>query len=484
MRIFLLLSALFPLRTQNHTSWYSDYCADSVESNVIAGLSASELASVGSLEQVQVLFRHGARVTAGHQCFNNKFQPVWNCSLATLFASHIKDGGDKKAALSESLVFRKIFQTDNAWQDNVYPGNCMAGQLIKKGAEQEMRNGRNLRSRYVGDDTRIHLWGKNDGLPKMSSSEIYLYSTNYQRTQASLYYLLLGLYRQEMIPGEVPLHTSDEETDHFALHKSNCPIFEAKVSSEWASVFNKFSLNPVFKAFDQEWLATFGKHFEQTDSDCVLSNICAGNKMPPQLSDTSSQIFIDATAYGLEMHNEYWRNKQTSEPFASMMLQDFKHKFDQLKASGMPRLALWSAHDSTISCFLSQMEMMDEHGGPFPVYATLVTIETYLLNDGSYGVRVTRNGEPITSLIPDCHGANICKAEVFFNKLEVVDWDPICSTAYSRSDGHVDVIVVVVAVVCGTFVVGLLISYLKKKLNLRTWIYTPLQEFKEDIKVV
>jgi len=484
MRIFLLLSALFPLRTQNHTSWYSDYCADSVESNVIAGLSASELASVGSLEQVQVLFRHGARVTAGHQCFNNKFQPVWNCSLATLFASHIKDGGDKKAALSESLVFRKIFQTDNAWQDNVYPGNCMAGELIKKGAEQEMRNGRNLRSRYVGDDKRIHLWGKDDGLPKLSSSEIWLYSTNYQRTQASLYYMLLGLYRQEMIPGEVPLHTRDAETDHFAVHKSNCPQFQAKLSSAWTSVLNKFSLNPVFKVFDKEWLATFDKHFEQTDSDCILSNFCAGNNLPPQLSDTSSKIFIDATSYGLQMHNEFYQNEETSVPLASMMLQDFKHKFDLLKASGLPKLALWSAHDSTISCFLSSMEMMDKHGGPFPVYATLITIETYLLKHGGHGVRVTRNGRPITSLIPECHGANICKAEVFFNKLDVVDWDPICSTADSRSYGHVNGIVIVVGVVCGTFVVGLLISYLKKKLNFRTWIYTPLQEYKEDIKII
>jgi len=424
--MYLLLCLLFLLRAQNHTSFYSEYCADSVENNVIAGLTEAQLTFVDSLEQVQILFRHGARVAATEGCYNIEVEPVWNCSdTSTLFIPLVKSDIQDWSASDDPLIFHKVFQTDALVQDNTHPGDCLNGQLLVKGAEQEWQNGKNLRDRFIGDDRQIHLWS-NSSIPKLSSPEIYLYSTNVQRTQASLYYLLLGLLETQGLGlGEIAVHTRDREQDHFSIGHGPCDAFDVLEDSIWESIQKNVSSTPEYISFTQEYLANFGKPFSRYETDCALANFCAGNEMPDQLSDPSEQFFIDATSYGLEMQVEYFSNEMANQPFAAKMLQDMKYKFDLLTGKGYPKFVAWSAHDSTLLAFLNGMGMVDEKGGPFPVYATLLTIETYLLTNGTYGVRVTRNGRPITSLMPECE-EDICDADVFFTKLVDDGWGYDC----------------------------------------------------------
>jgi len=417
MRVVFLILALG--LAQNHTKFYAEYCADDVSQNVISDLTDEEYESVNQLEQLQILFRHGARTVAGeHVCFGD-WVPEWNCTVRTLFG--IEDS--QTSGNVPETIFQKIFHTDTPnYQDNVYAGDCMTGQLIEKGIEQQSQNGANLRSRFVGDgsDLKKTLFTQGD-MPSLASSDVHLYSTNYQRTQASLYFLLQGFYNSDQL-GVVPLHTRDKDADYYTLKKWNCKGFSDKYDEEDQKTRDQMTGTAEYKEFAKRWERKVGVPPDQGTTDCTLAHYCADpNLLPPSLRDTTDQTFIDATSYGLETNNKFNENgKDVIDPLAAMYLADQRAKWKEFLANGYPKFAAWSAHDSTVSAYLNGMDLFDNN---FPVYATLLTIEIYSMVAGGYGVRVTRNGQPITQLMPECAGGtNICPIDTFFSKLSVPSW--------------------------------------------------------------
>jgi 2-phosphoxylose phosphatase len=158
-------------------SFNPEYCSKDYESKSIPALSATQLTQVDSLAQVQVMIRHGARTPyALFPCWKN-YDVTWNnCNVTELMMespsyTSMDPGAD--------WLFRKIYDGSA----NYLGGNCLTGQLLLEGYNQELSNGIHLNEAYMQGDLKLFptaVWDEID-----NSAEVYLRSDDEQRTVMS-----------------------------------------------------------------------------------------------------------------------------------------------------------------------------------------------------------------------------------------------------------------------------------------------------------
>ena len=120
---------------------------------------------------MQLLHRHGDR-TPVHSLPGFLENVSWNCSDSVL----------EDVAENDSLKLRKVYFEGR----QALRGNCMLGQLTKRGEEQLRQLGRSFRELYV---EKLKL------MPREMDQELMLLrSTDVPRTIRSAYHFLSGLY--------------------------------------------------------------------------------------------------------------------------------------------------------------------------------------------------------------------------------------------------------------------------------------------------
>jgi hypothetical protein len=186
-RIYKLLSVfntiillLFLLNDRNFAYSYLPtydipYCShddQNPNARAIPPLTASQRVRVDSLEQVQIVFRHGARSLAitSCKCWDN-YQPWNHCNVSELMTE------TTTKSPSVPWYYRKVYDGS----PNFLGGNCMAGQLIAEGYQQEINNGNFLRHAYLEGDLKLfesRNWTE-------VSDDVYFRSDDEQRTLMS-----------------------------------------------------------------------------------------------------------------------------------------------------------------------------------------------------------------------------------------------------------------------------------------------------------
>jgi hypothetical protein len=153
------------------------YCSKDIASKQIPPLSADELAQVVELKQVQVMIRHGARTPyALFPCWKD-YDVSWNnCNVTELM---IESPSMTSPNRPTEWLFRKLYDGSA----NYLGGNCLTGQLLTEGYEQEMTNGEILYDAYIAGD--LPLFPTNDWEELNTTTEIYLRSDDEQRTLMS-----------------------------------------------------------------------------------------------------------------------------------------------------------------------------------------------------------------------------------------------------------------------------------------------------------
>jgi len=341
------------------------------------------------LVHVTALIRHGARTpwagAPGYQCWDGYWQSeetgVWNCDLMTYMSPPSTgkyDGNrrenaeeDSKGILEEEpdFLFEKrydalkfasskqqqssIYQVDPQYTTtgNELNGTCQLGQLLTRGYDQELSNGKHIRQAYFYDgnktadehaasDPRMRLWdltvdrtGRTDvndaagdaAMTNNSASDATVATTtatgtigdptkkifqepnlryradDEQRTLMSGQILLRGLFGPELLSSMhnddestvIRLHTGDYSKDVLSINSAICPRLdelqqEAYGSEEFRN-WNETSAEVVeVRRFVKEELGL--DVIPSSMLDCLMTTICTDRTLPDFVNDYDGSL--------------------------------------------------------------------------------------------------------------------------------------------------------------------------------------------------
>ncbi|TMW56682.1 hypothetical protein Poli38472_006692 [Pythium oligandrum] len=393
------------------------YCndLDHIEETKIQPLTAEQADRVASLEQVQLVARHGARVPyarvfcwdgAGHNPVNAK----WSCSTSSVSSQDI---GFKSDSGYGRLYGKKYLD-----YNNILKGSCVVGALLPEGREQHHINGKLLRDAYVGEDD-LKLFSSDD-LASIPSGAIYLRSDDQERTVGSGQALVDGLFPPDgsnpALDSMLTWHVSDMATDYINSNDRICPLmgFIANESAGSAD-FQRHINDPATVKVEKDFGNLVGNFSWDSILECLSIARCNNLDLPKGVDEELfTKVFGEVEArQGLFLtFNNSWYAKVAMQPLVSELLS----RMDPIinGSATTPRLAITMGHDSTIMPLMAAVvrENWDRKWTP---YAGIFTIELYKTKSNSHAVRVLFKGEPVK--LPECKDT-LCDIDDFQKAVE------------------------------------------------------------------
>lgn len=462
--------------------YYPPYCStpDDMSQRNVPPLRDDSRYGESRLRHVTAVIRHGARTPwgGGLPCWQgyqeNPATAVWNCNLTTFNspppATRVREEEDEDDDNSDFhddaeglFLFEKRYTAlynPEYNLSNELNGTCQAGQLILPGYEQEVSNGRHLRTAYLFDSTQK---GHDRRLKLIDSSvdepwkDLYVRSDDEQRTVMSGQLILRGMLATELDRHVkkhqrypiVPLYTADYSRDVVAPNPDVCPRLQEikeRVQQTWDyRVFNESREVATLRNFQTNVLGAE----EDMGIDCLMTTICTDRPLPMAIDDykggdEDSEFGMEPpdspTDYGtnlfLRLYNFYVRkytfvatynnneySKLAMGPLWSEIMDNVNavvHEQDTIlypKPRPTPKVAVFAGHDTTIIPLLASLG--DAYDEKWPPYASMVLLEIHELNiDGrktksrypsDYGFRLLYNGRALTSLVQGCPpDADVC----------------------------------------------------------------------------
>ena len=294
-----------------------------------------------------------------------------------------------------------------------YLWNEGLGELTPKGMQQEYELGVRLHQRYI---EQYHL------LPThYASDNLYVESTDTNRTLMSAQCFLLGLYplgsgpylnqNQFALPSgfqPIPVHI---ENNYLIIKPRRNPISLIRMNYEYYKLNkNKYLFNEKFKRWSD---ATGIKIKDFSDLDTLADTLFVRQQHNIPLPNGISQADADEIIF-ISTNNwlTLFQQSDFSYPTGHKFLVRLK-KYLQDAASDKNKLKsiFFFAHDSTILGILDTMGVQQNH---WPQYAEDLNFSLFQDNK-NYFVKITLNDKPI--IIPTCQ-SNTCAWSQF---LEVVN---------------------------------------------------------------
>lgn len=396
-------------------STYPDYCSKDIATrNMIPPLSDDQRALVSELKQVHVMIRHGARTPyTDYSCWKDYSKLVsWNnCNITELM---VASDSYTSTDISSLWLFRKIYDGS----PNALGGNCLTGQLIQDGFDQQKENGRILAATYLNGFLPLFPSGRWEDL---SEGEVYLRSDDEQRTLMSGQILVQNMFqvRKETI---VPWHTGDYDLDQIRENSQACPRLqtlaeEATLSMDQGQreregeerVSLSRQLNRVFGEGTWVWGYTL---------DCLMTTVCTGRDVPEGMTQSLFDSTISRAereyAYIALFNDSQWSRlamRTVTKQIRENLLSVIKERKDAKK------FVLFSAHDTSVMPLLAAVlgDNWDKRWAP---YASMVTLEFYKgsgeVNMVSFFFRLVYNGVP--QIVPGCPDS-LCDVSVLLETL-------------------------------------------------------------------
>jgi hypothetical protein len=465
---------------------YPPYCStpEYMEKRAIPPLLISDDEKT-QLVHVTALIRHGSRTPYGgppsYKCWNGYWDSIdtgiWNCDLKTYSSppATTKEKGkqvDEDGNLLEEepdFLFEKRYDAAH----NILNGTCQLGQLLAKGYEQELSNGKHLRQAYFYDgnntadehaaaDPRMRLWdltqnhtngGRKASTPIIGDHTKAIYqepNLNYrahdeQRTLMSGQVLLRGLFGPELAAtgddktAVIKLHTADYPMDVFTPNGIVCPRVkelenEAYESEEYKRWVETSEEAKTVKAFMNDKLGL--DEVPEAILDCMMTTICTDRKLPDVLNDWGSDggMFELVANFAVKNFTFPYKHNEAAYPKLGMgplwleimsnILQIVGSDNQPSSSSDMPppKLALFSGHDTTLMPILSTLG--DKvWSGEWSPYASMLQIEIHEVLDtdarypSGYAFRLIYNGDVLTSKMGGCPESDLCDAQVLVKQV-------------------------------------------------------------------
>jgi len=406
----VLANAWFP-------SAYPEYCSQNMDDRDIPPLSSAESDQVTELKQVQVMIRHGARTPYSYFSCWKDYDVTWNnCNVSELMLASPSYTQEDRPS---TWLFRKLYDGS----PNALGGNCLTGQLLLKGYEQQTTNGEILYQAYLNSSLPLFasdIWDDlNEGYT------MYLRSDDEQRTLMSGQIMLHSMFNVSE-ETTVTWHTGDYNLDQIYPNSEVCPRLNtisstAFGSAQWLAENGSASIDLLNVELDSLW----GKGLWTWDNalDCLMTTVCTDRQLPGgsgavQMSD---EIFNAAVA---QVEYEYaykslYNNSLWAKTAVGNTAWHMRNNLQSMLDGGPLKFALFSAHDTSVMPLLAAL-LGDAWDGKWASYAALVSFEVYSASSasqvgvGGYYFRMIYNGKVVR--LPDC-SADLCPLDTLLETL-------------------------------------------------------------------
>eukprot|EP00099_Drosophila_melanogaster_P015999 NP_524917.1 acid phosphatase 1, isoform A [Drosophila melanogaster] len=303
------------------------------------------------------------------------------------------------------------------------------GDLTNLGKQEHYDLGKWLRNRY------------SNLLPPIYSNEnIYVQSTDVDRTLMSAQSNLAGLYEPQ---GEdiwntdinwqpIPIHTSPEREDPILAAKAPCPAYDYELASLESS--------PEFKALTEKHRNLFAYLSEKggrpvktfIDAQYLNNTLFIENLYNMTLPKWTKMVYgreeltyVSNFAFAISSYT-----RKLARLKAGPLLKDIFQRFKE-KSSGSlkPDRSMWvySAHDTTVASVLNALKLFELHSPP---YTACIMMELRVDETNTPLVSIfykNTTAEPLPLDIPGCGpSCPLTKLMNIYEDVLPVDWEREC----------------------------------------------------------
>ncbi|CAG9331049.1 unnamed protein product [Blepharisma stoltei] len=307
----------------------------------------------------------------------------------------------------------------SSWDLGVWPQGY--GELTPEGYRQHYLNGKEMAYRYIEQAQLIS--------PKFSVSEIYIRSTDLNRTVMSVQSQLYGMFsngpqlaqtafNQKAVPpllnvqnqqqaitalGEhalpngyqpVPVHVVSASYDNMLVGSSiaACPRMAEILQAQQQTDIYKQKVAAYTQGLQKQISQVFGITVSYEVAGYMADTLTTDKfhkfDWPPGVTD---EMYYQM--YGNQNYtNSYFYTPEASSLAGSQFFQAILDQFDgTISGTSTRKFGFYSAHDTTLIAFLNFLGVFD---GNNPIYASTLIFELHN-NNNAYAVHISYNGASI-----------------------------------------------------------------------------------------
>lgn len=371
-----------------------------------------------SLQQVQVIFRHGARTPLVNLNYSydipNIEESIWDAE--SLMQKNFEVDVRYKLMLDNGMEPSKS-EAENVYLNRgTLRGGCYTGQLTAIGKEGMYNVGKLLAKEYIHKHGLIS--------PVYSPTEVYVRSSNIKRTILSATSLLAGLYGKENIQEPVQMFTKPSTEEDMYPNWGHCNNLKI-----WANyVMRNHDRLPGHRE-DQEKIHKLigGEDDKPLHFIALLDYIYCrkAHRIPVPLDLLAEEKLIVKRASELQAHVIGGENNSMLAYGIGSLINTFCCRITEwINEPRESKLLLYSAHDTTLIAILNVLDVFNKQWPPFGSYLAL---ELYKRKDSKFFIRVVYNGEAL--IVDKEHGNEFIAVDKFLNlvgKYRVEDWALTC----------------------------------------------------------